>query len=303
MKAIINPRNRIEYGFISALSWVFRTLPLRWARWFAAVIAWKISHLAGIRRKVALDNLRKAFPEKQERDLRRIYHRCWRHFVSVGAELARLPSIDEAFIQRWTDIESKTDIDTALQNGKGGIVVSGHFGNWELVGGCMARIGYPVTYVVTSQSNPLVENWLNRMRKSVNIEIIKRKDAIRGILGALKRNRIVAILCDQDAGKSGLFVPFFNQLASTPRGPALFHLKTGTPIIFMSAPCQPDGTYQAIFEEMYFDDLTGNRESDEILIMAQITARLEKEIRRFPEQWLWLHRRWKTVQNDALRTD
>ncbi len=302
MKTKINFRKRLEYGFVSALAWVFRSLPFGWARWFAAVCAWKISHLFGIRKKVSLDNLQKAFPEKDNRALNRIYHRCWRHFVRVGAELARLPDIDEQFISRWAQLNRVDSIGAALERGKGCILVSGHFGNWELMGGCLARIGYPITYVVTTQSNRLVEEWLNRMRASVNVEIVKRRDAVRGILGALKRNRIVAILCDQDAGKAGLFIPFFNRPASTPRGPALFHIKTGAPIIFVTAPCRVDGTYLVTFEEMLFTGLIGKREDDEFRIMTQITERLEEEVRQYPEQWLWLHRRWKTTPPDESKT-
>ena len=158
----------------------------------------------------------------------------------------------------------------------------------------MSRIGYPVTYVVTDQTNPLVDEWLVRMRRSAGIEIVRRDEAARGVLSALKRNRTVAMLCDQDAGGTGVFVPFFGRPASTPRGPALFHLRTGTPIIFVAAPLEPNGKYVVTFEEMQFTGLSGDRENDEKMITEQITRRLETEVRRRPEQWLWLHRRWKS---------
>ena len=122
----------------------------------------------------------------------------------------------------------------------------------------MSIIGYPVTYVVTSQTNQLVEAWMNRMRLSAGIEIVHRRNAVKGVLSALKRNRAVAILCDQDAGESGVMVPFFNRLASTPRGPALFHLKTGTPILFCAAPREKNGRYTVKFDELTFEDLTGD---------------------------------------------
>ena len=208
--------------------------------------------------------------------------------------MARMPRMNESFIERWIDLSQHTVIKEALNGGRGAIVVSGHFGNWEWMGGSMSRIGYAVTYVVTSQTNRLVEDWMNRMRKSAGVEIVHRRNAVKGVLSALKRNRAVAILCDQDAGGSGVFVPFFNRLASTPRGPAVFHLKTGVPIVFSAAHRDYNGRLMVTFEEMKFNGLTGDRGNDERTIMQSVTARLEDGIRLHPEQWLWLHRRWKS---------
>jgi len=269
-------------------------LPFRFSRLAAGFLGCLAGGLFGIRKKVAFDNLRHAFPEKSNRELERIRLGCWKHFVKVGAEMARLPKFDEKFIRRWIDLDKQTVMRDVLARGKGAIVVSGHFGNWEWIGGGMACLGYPVTYVVTSQTNRLVEDLMNRMRASVVIQIVNRSNAVKGVLSALKNNRAVAILCDQDAGEAGVFVPFFGRPASTPRGPALFHLKTGVPVVFSAAPCDEDGIIRVLFEEMKFEGLTGDRDKDEVRIMTQITARLEKEIRRHPEQWLWLHRRWKS---------
>jgi len=160
-----------------------------------------------------------------------------------------------------------------------------------------------VTYVVEAQANPLIERWMNRMRESVGVEIVPRRDAARGVLRSLKRNRVVAMLCDQDAGRAGVFVPFFGRPASTPRGPAVFHLKTGVPMIFGSCPGDRRGKYRVNFEPLKFTGLIGERERDERAIMSQITARLEADIRLRPEQWLWLHRRWKTSPERPAASD
>lgn len=198
------------------------------------------------------------------------------------------------FVNRWVDFSRRAVLDDALSRGKGVMVVSGHFGNWEWMGGGLALSGLSSVYVVETQSNKLVEGWLDRMRQSVGVEVVPIRKAARGLFTALRHNKVVAIMCDQDAGDAGVFVPFFGRLASTPQGPALFHLRTGAPIIFTASPRDKDGIYRVIFEEMTFPDLTGDRTRDVEIIMAQITARLEEEIRRHPEQWLWLHRRWKS---------
>lgn len=294
----ISIRSRLEYFGVTVLAAICRVLPLSVVRGIATGISWILSRILKLRQNVALDNLRQSFPEKSESELHDVYSRCWKHLVRVGFEMARLPRMNKRFIDRWIDLAQHTAFTEAFERGKGAIVVSGHFGNWEWMGGCMTILGYSLSYVVTSQANPLVEKWLDSIRRSAGAEIIPRRDAARGVLKALKRNRAVAILCDQDAGDAGVFVPFFNRPASTPRGPALFHLKTGAPIFFGTAHCDQNGRYHVKFEAMHFNNLTGERMHDEKSITAQITEQLESEIRQHPEQWLWLHRRWKTKPSE-----
>lgn len=286
--------SRIEYLLISLFAWLFRRLPVGMARNFADGIALIASKVLKIRRDVALDNLKHAFPEKPDTELNSIYHSCWRHFLRLGAEMARLPRFNKNFMDKWITFEQENVIDSVLRQGKGAIIVSGHIGNWEWMGGGISILGYPISCVVTSQTNPLAEQWLDRMRMSTGIEIINRRDAVKGILKALKQNRVVAIMCDQDAGDAGIFVPFFNRPASTPRGPALFHLKTGAPIVYGFAPREKDNRIWVRFELAEFAGLTGMRSKDVEIIMREMTSRLEREVRSYPEQWLWLHRRWKT---------
>ena len=286
--------NRLEYIALVIVTFAFSRLPLTLSRKVAEVLAYFIAKVVHLRRKVTLDNLKYAFPEKSDAELEQIYTSCWRHFVRVGAEIAKLPQFNQEFVERWIDTDNIKVFDEALLEKKGVIFASGHFGNWEWLGGAMSVIGYDMTYVITPQSNPLSDRWLNRMRYSLGVEIIYTKDAVRGVLKALKRNRIIAMLSDQDAHESGVFVPFFNRLASTPRGPAVFHLKTGCPIVFGKTIVDSNGKYKVHLERLEFNNLTGNQEEDEYLIMAKITSRLEDEIRQNPGQWLWLHRRWKS---------
>ena len=270
-------------------------MPLRLARGIAVILSLIPAYVLKLRKKVALDNLQRAFPEKEERELKRIYTRSWLHFLKVGAEMARLPRMNDRLIERWIDSSELNVLKEELKGGKGVIVVSGHLGNWEWMGSAISKAGCPVTCVITSQTNRLVERWINRMRESVGIEYVHRRHAVRGVLSALKQNRAVVILCDQDAAEAGVFTSFFGRLASTPRGPALFSLKTGAPIVFTATPRLSSGKYRIVFEKMTPENLTGIRENDELNIMQMITSRLETEIRKSPEQWLWLHRRWKST--------
>lgn len=287
-------KNRLEYLAMTCVTFAFSRLSLVSARRVGNVIAGFAAKVLHLRRDVAINNLRHAFPERSNPELEKLYTSCWLHFMRVGAEIAQLPKFNQSFVERWIETDGLKVFADALLEKKGVIFASGHFGNWEWLGGALAVHGYDLSYVISSQSNPLADRWLNRMRESLGLEIIYKKDAVRGVMKALKRNRIIAMLSDQDAHESGVFVPFFNRLASTPRGPAVFHLKTGCPIIFGKMISRGNGKYRVHLERLEFNNLTGSREVDEYRIMAKITSRLEEEIRNDPEQWLWLHRRWKT---------
>lgn len=287
-------RQNIEFAGISIFNFFLRNLPLSVSRGIASGIGFVLGNIIRIRSKVALENLRQAFPEKPYKELNDIYKQCWKHMMRVGVEFAKLPDLDVETMGKYIEYENLDVFKKALDKGKGIIFVSGHLGNWEWLGGCASLTGFPVTYVITTQSNKRVEQWINDLRGSTGIKIIYKDQAIRGVFSSLKKNEAIAMLSDQNGGHQGVFVPFFNRLASTFKGPAMFHLKTGSPIIYGTALRQKNGKYKVKMEELTFDTLTDDREEDIRIIMTEVTARLERDIRQYPEQWLWLHRRWKT---------
>lgn len=289
-------RKWAEYAILNLIVSGLNFLPLDTARELADGLAFFVCSVLKIRKTVTLNNLSRAFPQRTDKERRRIYRRVWRHFTRVAVELARLPRLNSANMSKYIYIapEQATVLTEALSLKRGVIFVSGHLGNWEWLGAGAAMSGFPMTYVVENQTNRRIEEWMNRLRTKPNVEIVTRQNAVKGILSALKRNRIVAMLSDQDAGPAGVFVLLFGTPASTPRGPALFHLKTGAPIVFGAAPFI-ENKYRIIFERLTFPNLTGDYEIDEASIMSIITKRLEREITNYPEQYLWLHRRWKTT--------
>ncbi len=279
---------------INTAAWCFRWTPYRIALVGTRALGGFIADVIGFRRKVALENLSLAFPEKSDAEHRKIFRQTWQHFTRVAMEIARMPRLNLKFVNKWISFQNWHILKEAEQEGKGIIFLSGHFGNWEWLGGGAAVHGCPTSYVVASQTNPYAEEWLNNMRESMGIEITNKRDAVRGVLSALKRKRYLAMLCDQDAGRAGLFVPFFGKMASTPRGPGLFHLKTGVPLIFCTFTVQPDDKYVGDFERLDIPESTSDKMQDELAIMTLVTKRLEDEIRKYPGQYNWLHRRWKT---------
>ncbi len=250
----------------------------------------QVAYYSGIRRRVTQENLIRAFPALSKEAARTVSARVYRHFGAVATSLAAIPGLSERALNNWIYVKEFESLREALERGKGCLVFSGHLGNWELMGAIAARCGIPVTFVVTTQRNKQIEALVDGIRRKADIEIVKRREAVRGVLAALKRNRCVAILIDQDAHEDGAFVPFFAHLASTPRGPAVFHLRTGAPLIFAESTRLPGEKYRIRFSRF---DSSGISDPD--VLTAKMTAMLEAAIRETPEQWFWMHRRWKTL--------
>lgn len=283
----------LEYSLLLGVSFLFRWLPIDLSRALGRAVGRLGGRVLKIRKKVAFANIQQAFPEWTSDEVERCYQKMWEHFGMVAAELSRLPRMSVEDLEKHIDHDIYDYVKGIFSRGKGAIFVSGHIGNWEWLGALIAARGFPFTFIVEQQSNRLVERWMDRMRTRPGVDIYSRANAAKGTLQALKNNRLVAILSDQDAGKAGVFVPFFGKLASTPRGPALFHLRTGATLLYGSC-CRENGKFHLKLEEIVIQEPTGNRERDETEIMTAITSRLESDIRQHPEQYMWLHRRWKT---------
>lgn len=287
-------RGRVEYAALLGAAALFRWLPRPLSYGLASAVGALGSRVIKLRKRVAVENLMRAFPELSPREAEERYIACWAHLAKVGAELARMSRLNFDQMSRYIDGSDIAKIPPIIARGKGIIFVSGHLGNWEWLGAMTAMAGIPITYVVAGQSNRMVEEWLDRMRQGAGVEIINRRDPAKAILTALKRGRVIAMLSDQDAGNGGVFTEFFGHPASTPRGPAVFYSKTGAPLVFGSCMRQKDGKYRISYEELIPPASTDDRQADETAVMSLVSARIEQEIRQYPEQYLWLHRRWKT---------
>ncbi len=248
-----------------------------------------------VRRKVALDNLRRAFPEKTHEELERIAHRAYRNFVKMTIEYIRFPDLSPQKVLQMVRIPDTSLLEWAKRNGRGLILVGGHFGNWELMGAAIRALGYPEAFLVGEQHNKLIDNLMNQYRQRMGIAIIHMGAAVRGVIKALREGRCVALLSDQDAGKNGVFVSYFGHPASTPRGPAVFSLKTGAPIIFGSA-VREDHAYHRVYLDLAAPGAVGELSEENIQRLTQAyTSILERYVRQYPDHWFWMHRRWKTL--------
>jgi KDO2-lipid IV(A) lauroyltransferase len=193
------------------------------------------------------------------------------------------------------EFEGLENIDRALSEKKGAVMIAGHFGSWELMGAATRQKGYPIDFLVGEQHNLLVDDMMNEYRQLMGIGIIKMGVATRGVIKALRNNRFVAMLSDQDAGRDGTMVSFFGYPASTPKGPAAFALKTDAQIIMGFIIRQDNKKQRIIFEKPIHIQKSEDKEEDIKNLTQAYTSLLEDYIRKYPDHWFWPHRRWKST--------
>jgi KDO2-lipid IV(A) lauroyltransferase len=246
-----------------------------------------------IRRSVVEQHLALAFPERDQ---------AWRDataeaaYAHLGREMMttlRLSHANREDVVRSVHHEVGRDrFYEAFREGKGVVMVGGHFGNWELGAASVAAQGYPVDGIYAPARNPLFDAAVVSARHRLGLELIPRASASRLALEKLRQGRIVGFVADQNAGRTGVFVPFFGRQASTHRGAALLAVRAGSPMFFACA-IRDGNDYYGISEE-----ITASREGDLDQVVQRLTAAytacLEKLVRQWPAQYFWHHRRWKT---------
>lgn len=287
-------QNRLEYYALKTSMFFLHLFPMSRAQKIGEILALFIYYFVPVRKKHILTMLERSFPEKGKKEIRNIARNVYKNFMKTVIEMAFFPVLSDETIKNMMVYEDESMVYNALSRGKGLIFMSAHFGNWELTALAFSK-KYPMSVIVAKQSNPLVDKMINGIRTEKGFKAIDKDDkmAFRSIIKTLKANETVAILADQDAGKQGVFVPFFSRQASTPKGPALFALKSGAPIIFVFGTREPDQKIKVKMREIPFPR-TGNEEEDIKIINTQYSRLLEQAVRENPDHWFWFHRKWKT---------
>jgi KDO2-lipid IV(A) lauroyltransferase len=248
-----------------------------------------------IRRQVTLANLRKSFGSQYtESQYIRIGSRAYRNFAKSMIEYGLFPSLKRKGLSKFVTMEGREVFKKMKECGKGAVMVTGHFGSWELMGAFIAQDGWPIDYLVGEQHNLKVNNLMNEYRRIFGIGLIELGVAARGVVKAVRGGRMVAMLSDQDAGSDGVIVQFFGRPASTPKGPAAFSIKTGVPLA--CGFIVREGLKQRIVIEPPFSiEFSGQKDEDIRRLTQAYTSLLEEYVRRYPDHWFWPHRRWKSA--------
>ncbi|HTD97452.1 MAG TPA: lysophospholipid acyltransferase family protein [Edaphobacter sp.] len=283
-----------------ALVWVFVRLIGALPRGAARVVGAGIGAIAfkalGRLRSVGTRNLELAFPEMtvvgQEKILRSVY----RSLGYLLAEFCQMPRYTPKSASGFIRYEGLENYLLARERGKGVLVLTGHLGAWELSSFYHSLMGMPMGMVIRRLDNPLVDAFVNRIRCQHGNRVIHKDDFARGLIASMRAGETVGILMDTNmTPPQGVFVPFFGVPACTASGMARIAAKTGAAVVpgFLLWEAEEQRYVLRFGEELEVID-TGDSESDAVANTASFTAEIERYIRQYPEQWLWMHRRWKT---------
>jgi KDO2-lipid IV(A) lauroyltransferase len=293
--------HQVEYALARTLETAVSALPEGAADAVGRSVG-RVVHGLAIRRKTVEGNLRLAYPAAPDEWIAATTMAAYEHLGREAAAILRLSKLDPSAVIERTDVAGDWEkLEEALAERRGVLLVTGHYGNWEIAAAAVAARGVPIAAIVRRQGNRLVDERLDALRRGLGVETITQRDAPSRVPRLLRKGGVVGIVGDQDARRSGVFVPFFGRLASTHRGPALFALRLGAPVIACVARRLPGtpGRYRVAGDRVE-TPRTGDLEADVRTLTAALAARLEAEIREAPEQYFWFHRRWKTAAPSEL---
>ena len=293
-KKFLFAKTWIEYaGFLFVRS-IARILPYAWAGGLGAALGGFVYRCTSIRKRVTMENLSKAFPEKPEREIRRIALGAFRNYGRTILEMFWEWSAPTERIRSIVHLINPEIARNALQDHKGVIILSGHFGSWELLlASSYFTVNRPMTAIVQRQRNKKIDAIVDKNRSRFELHTVEMGQSVREALLCLKSEGVLFLLGDQSGSKESVYVPFFGRPAATHRGPAAFALKTGAHLVLEFLVRREDGGYDVYFEEVDHSDLKGSSEEHIVELTRRHSAMLERYIRAHPDLWLWMHKRWK----------
>ena len=288
----------VEYIFFRASAFIIQRLPLHLVHKTGFALARLAYPFLKSRRNVALQNLRHAFPEMEESKRRQIAFRSFQSVSATFLELLWYPNFTKTGIKQRVHIENIELLQQLQEKKKGIIFLTAHCGSWELATQAITVYSdTPVCTIAKPQSNLFVDRIITHWRELFGLKIVAIGISVREILRTLQDGGIVALAADQSAPKESVAVDFFGRKVPTFQGPAIFSLKTGAPIILGCAVRQKDGNYTMRLVHVPSDDLNGVSDESILELTRRQVQMTEEIIRQYPEQWMWMHKRWKHVQD------
>lgn len=289
-------REKLEYWVVVAVARALGRMPRPMARLLAGGLAWVVYHALGRLRRVGRRNLELALPALTPGERERILRGVYRHLGWQLVEFCRMRRYTAENTRRWIGTEGLENYLQARSHGKGVLVLTGHLGAWELSSFYHSLMGYPMGMVIRRLDNRLLDEFVNGIRCMHGNRVLHKDDFARGLLKAMHAGDTVGILMDTNmTPPQGVFVDFFGRKACTGSGLARVALKTGASVLPGFLVWEPgEGRYVLHFGRELEFTRTGDAEGDILAATQQCNEVLETWIRRYPDQWLWIHRRWKT---------
>ncbi len=281
------------------LARLFSALSRRWRERIGAFLGWLLFTLR-IRRRVVMQNLALAFPEKTEADRSAVARATDRNLGRMIPEFLRAPAMERPELERLFVYEGWENYERAHAAGKGVIACTGHFGHFDLLAAAHAMRGIRMTIITRKMGRSRANDAWREARAKAGIEelTVRKGETLKAAIRALKSGRVLGYVIDQNQPKRrAIFPTFFGVPAATSPTPAILAMRTGAPVIFAVTVPLEDGRHRVVIEGPIDLPDSGDRERDVLAFAQGLNDRLEQWVRRFPDRWYWLHRRWKTRPN------
>lgn len=288
----------IIYWLFRFFCWILSVLPRRVALFIGGKLGLISFWILSRERKRALANLDLAFGEtKSKRKKREIVLQLFKNLGKNAAEIIKFSARRSNGIEKIIQIQGEEKIQSVLEGGRGGLFLTAHFGNWELLAGYFAHKGYPVNVLVQKLYYDKIDGLLNRLRAKMKVKVISRGDSLREVVRCLKNNEFVGVLSDQNTGKKGVWVDFLGRKAFTPTGIVSIARKTGAAILPGFIRWQEDNRHLIVVEDSINLSFSDDKEADLLRNTAECNKIIEKYIKEYPAEWVWFHQRWKPPVN------
>jgi KDO2-lipid IV(A) lauroyltransferase len=292
------------YLALTFLQRFFSLLPERLAVGLAELLGRVWHAVDGGRRRIARSNIALAFPEWPWRRVCATARAAFMHFTrGTMVFFRRRLYLDPAYLERHVRIVGEGHMRAAVEQGRGVVVLLAHWGNWEIGGLVLNRLGLRHAAVGRAHRSKDVMRFLNESRARSGTRFIDKHEAVRPVLAALRAGELVGFFIDQTTRDRSTLTMFFGRPCKTPIGPAGFAVKTGAPVVPVMCPRMPDGRYEARFYAPIARPATGDARLDVGELTHRMTHFVEERVREQPGQWLWMHRRWKPPEDQRCHPD
>jgi KDO2-lipid IV(A) lauroyltransferase len=277
------------------LGWLLTRIPRTWVAALGAALG-ALLYALGIRRRIVLENLAIAFPEKGDAERREIARATYRNLGQMIPEFLRVPALPREELEAIFVHEGWDCFERAKARGKGVIAATGHFGNFEVLAAAHTLRGVPITMISRQMGKSGANDLWRKARQKAGVEdlVVSKGSTLHAAIRSLKAGRVLGYVIDQnEPGRRAVFPTFFGVPAATSPTPALLAMRTGAAVVFTVSVPLADGRHKVVIEGPIDPPDTGDRDADALAFMQDLNDRLERFVRAHPEQWYWLHRRWK----------
>ncbi len=286
-------KRELTYQVLRILTLLASRLPRRVALHIGTVLGVAGFAMTQRHRSLAIQHLQLAYPTSSPRWRTRIALKSFVHLAWNAVDFFHFAARPPAALAASWHVSGEEHLAAAARAGKGAVCITGHVSNWELLGACVVQMGYPLTVLARKLYYPKLDRWVNALRTSMGMEVLDRDRPPGELLSRLRRGRFIGILIDQDTRARGVFVEFFGRPAHTPVGPAVLASRAAAAIVPVFMKRMPDHTYQITIPASHVPAAARARPTPQELT-GWATNHIEQAIRENPEQWVWMHRRWRT---------